>query len=743
MESPEFTEEIDFQKYWLVLRRRWFPATLVFGSVFTLAALATSLEKPIYEASAKLLFKEDRSSTLTGVQNELGDLKALGQKSDPLSTEAEIIRSLPIAQMTVDALDLKDEEGEPLNPKVISGGIEVKSVTGTDVLQISYQADNPSLAAAVVNKVMDVYMQEDIRNNRAKAAAVREFIGQQLPKIQNNVVTADKALRKFKEENRVVALPEEAKATVETLSDLDQQIAQAQAQLADATARSQALRDQVGMNSEVAVALSSVNQSPAVQEALKQLQEVQSQLAVERTRYQEGYPTIANLRRKEASLEALLQERAAQVVGSQQQAGVENFLQLGALRQQLTANFVQSEVERSGLANQLTVLKNVQSAYKTRSNVMPKLEQNLREFERRVSAAQSTYEMFLGKFQEAQVAENQNVGNARPISYATIPEQPAASKKKLILAGGGVAGILLAIATAFLLDLIDKSVKTVKEAKDLFRYTLLGVIPALPKAGKVRSLGDSESNVPKIYVRDLPHSPLNEAYQMLQANLKFLSSDKELKAIVVTSSVPKEGKSEVSANLAAAMVQVGRRVLLVDADMRHPSQHHIWKLTNSVGLSNLLVGEAEFKTAIQEVMPGLDVLTSGVIPPNPVALLDSKRMASLIESFSKKYDSVIIDTPSLVGVADAPILGKMTDGILLVVRPRVVNSASAKAAKEFLARSGQNVLGLVANGVSIKNEPDSYFYYTNERYTKPISANREEASIVVSRDLENSKTNAE
>jgi capsular exopolysaccharide synthesis family protein len=225
---------------------------------------------------------------------------------------------------------------------------------------------------------------------------------------------------------------------------------------------------------------------------------------------------------------------------------------------------------------------------------------------------------------------------------------------------------------------------------------------------------------------------------MLQANLKFLSSDKEIKAIVVTSSVPKEGKSEVSANLAATMAQVGRRVLLIDADMRHPSQHHIWELTNAVGLSNILVGEAEFTTAVQEVMPRLDVLSSGVIPPNPVALLDSKRMASLIETFSKNYDFVIVDTPPLLGIADAPILGKMADGILLVVRPRVVDSPNAKAAKEFLTRTGQNVLGLVANDVIIKNEPDSYFYYTKEQYKEQSFASQEQAKLDVGREAKRS-----
>lgn len=198
---------------------------------------------------------------------------------------------------------------------------------------------------------------------------------------------------------------------------------------------------------------------------------------------------------------------------------------------------------------------------------------------------------------------------------------------------------------------------------------------------------------------------------MLQANLKFLSSDKPLKVILVTSSVPKEGKSTVSANLAAAMAQLGRRVLLVDADMRHPLQHHIWELTNAAGLSDVIVGQAEFDSVVKEVMPKLDVLSAGVIPPNPMALLDSKRMASLIDNFSEQYDFVIIDAPPLVLAADAVTLGKMTDGVLLITRPGVVDSTSAATAKESLERSGQNVLGLVVNGVILENESDSYFYY--------------------------------
>jgi capsular exopolysaccharide synthesis family protein len=215
---------------------------------------------------------------------------------------------------------------------------------------------------------------------------------------------------------------------------------------------------------------------------------------------------------------------------------------------------------------------------------------------------------------------------------------------------------------------------------------------------------------------------------MLQANLKFLSSDKPLQLIVVTSSVPKEGKSQVSANLATAIAQLGRRVLLVDADLRHPLQHHIWELTNAGGLSDVLVGQADFNAVVARVIDNLDVLCSGVIPPNPLALLDSKRMATLIEYFSEHYDFVILDAPPLVLAADALTLGKMTDGVLLVARPGVVDSNSASAAKESLERSAQKVLGLVVNGVIVENESDSYFYDAREYFTEKDSKAHEKVT---------------
>jgi succinoglycan biosynthesis transport protein ExoP len=445
---------------------------------------------------------------------------------------------------------------------------------------------------------------------------------------------------------------------------------------------------------------------------------VESQLEVERSRFQEDAPVIVNLKSKEALLKDLLQKRIKQVLGDQQQS-VDGNLQIGELQQKLTSEFVNSEVERLVLTNQIAALANVNFNYKERANVIPQLEQSQRELEREVEAAQATYETLLKKLQEVRITEQQNVGNARIIQAALVPEKPVAPRKLLNFGLGGVVGVLLAVVTVLVLDARDTSLKTVREVRELLGYTLLGIVPNFEKIDKVGSrTRDLEPGIPKIPVRDDPRSLISETYGMLYANLKFLSSDKEVRVITITSAVPKEGKSTVSANLALAIAQLGFRVLLIDADMRHPSQHAVWELPNSVGLSNVIVEQIQLKTAIAQAMPNLYVLTSGLVPPNPLALLNSRRMASLIEDFSQTYDFVIIDTPPLSAAADARILSAMTDGMLMVVQPKLVDSASAIAAKELLEQSGQNVLGMVINAVIPENEPDSYFYakeYNNEK----------------------------
>lgn len=708
MESEDI--ELNFQKFWFILKRRWLSAVGVFGGVLGLAIVFALLQEPAYEAKGKLLFKkQSETSILTGLAQQLGELDAIAAKTNPLNTEIEIINSIPLVQKAVTTLNLKAEDGHPLAPQRLANKIELTNIPATDVLEVSYQDTDPQEAAAVVNTIMSLYLENNILTNRAEAVAAGHFIANQLPKTEATVHRAEAALRQFKEQNQVVNLDEEAKSAVAIIQELESKIHETKAELEDANAQAAVLRRQMATTSHQAIAMNSLNESPEVQKLLAELQQVEGDLAVQQVRFVESSPTIQSLKSKRDALKQILQKHVAEFLGKNSQFSNKDW-QMGYAKQRLTEHYAKTEAERLGLTSRLASLSQASSIYKKRVNILPQLEQKQRQLERQLEAAQSTYEVLLKKLQEIKVAENQNIGNVRIIEPALVPTKASLRIPIIIIALGIVGGSLLAIADIFLLELSDTSIKTLKEARELFDYTLLGSVPFFGK--KVRPKRQAQEwSLPEIPVRDTPRSPISEAYRMLQANLKFVSSDKAIEAIVVTSSVPKEGKSTIAANLATATAQLGRRVLLVDGDMRHPLQHHIWKLTNAAGLSDVLVGQAEFESSVTEVMPNLHVLSAGVIPPNPMALLESRRMASLIKSFSEQYDFVIIDTPPLILAADALTLGTMTDGVLMVARPGVIDSTSAAAAKESLEHSGQNVLGLVVNGVILKNEPDSYFYY--------------------------------
>ncbi|HEY9889182.1 MAG TPA: polysaccharide biosynthesis tyrosine autokinase, partial [Candidatus Obscuribacterales bacterium] len=329
------------------------------------------------------------------------------------------------------------------------------------------------------------------------------------------------------------------------------------------------------------------------------------------------------------------------------------------------------------------------------------------------------------------LAENQTLGTVQIQEQAIAPNNPVSDRDKqikLILAGLG-AGVLSGIALAFLLDLLDKSIKTAKDAEALLGYTLLGVIPKFSTgvedgSSTLMRPGPTGGISPRIVTLNNTQPQISASYQMLQANLKFIRSDHPLRIFVVASAVEQEGKSEVCANLAVSMAQVGRRVLLIDADMRSPSQHHLWNVLNRVGLSHVLVGEGKLEDALQPVADNVTLLPAGVVPPNPLALVDSERMAALMEQLSAQYDYVILDSPPLVGAADAAVLGRMADGVLLIVRPRQVDSASALAAKALLQRAGAEVLGFVANGININNEHDDYVSMTRSRFDLHADAER-------------------
>lgn len=708
------------QHYLLIAKRRWLPASIVFGLVCAVSAVGLSLKKPVYVAEGKLKFdRANVTSSITDLGKEIGNMQPLADKSNPVTTEVEVIRSQPLIQHTIDQLGLRQPTGVPFSTTEFLKKLSVSPIKETDILTLRYQDPDPAQAAKVVNTLMSFYLEHNVQTHRAQAIAVRRFIEQQLPNAETTVKQAENNLRQFKQDNQVIALPEESTSAVQSLIDLQGQIAATQTQLKDADAQAIAYQNQLGMTAQRASESVSLSQSPGVQGVLAEVQQLEADLSSQRSVLQPTHPKILNLENRLTNLRRLLQQRSTQTLSSQNLQPNQNW-QMGSLQQDMTKAIVELNSKRNGLAQQLATLYKLEAAHQKRANSFPTLEKEQRELERQLQASQSTYAQLLQKMGEIRIAENQNIGNAQIMAAAQLPNQPVSNTTSVLAVG--LLGLLAAAGTAYGLEARDQTINTIEQAKQVFGFTLLGVISDASKLAQSSPRQDEQPGH-NVIVEQAPSSAIGAAYRILQTNLRF-SSSQALHVIVVSSSVPQEGKSTVAANLAAAIAQSGKRVLLIDADLHCPAQHDIWEISNEVGLSHLLVEERAFGKAAKCVTPNLDVLTAGIKPPNTLALLDSQRMATLVERCATNYDAVILDTPPLSLATDALILGKMANGILMVVRPGFVDVGSANFAKGLLEQSGQTVLGQVLNGIVMRNEPHSHYYFSDSLDSRANHPNR-------------------
>ncbi len=723
MDSNLHIEEyIDFNRYWQVLKRRWVPATITFAGILTLSLVAALASEDVYQAEAQLLIKSDRSSKLIGIPDGSPEIKGSVLEKDPIETEAKILQSRPILERVIKELDLKSKDGKPLTYKQAIKSFTVNPIIGTELLQVNYEDPDPDVAVAFVQRAVKLYSEDYTLADRTETKEASDFITKQLPKAEASVKQAEENFRLFKNRNGISNLDVQIDANIESVSQVNTQINQTNAQLNDVNARYNRLQSQLRMSWQEASAVSSLSQSVSVQQTLTQLQKVKVKLAQKRNFLSNNSPQIISLKEEQADLTALLKQEIASTLGSQQQglANNINILSLGDLKLAQLSEFADLGLRKEGLEQRLASLRSAQNDYQRKSDLSPQLQEQHRELERKLKAAQSTYETLLNKQNETGFLQDRNIDKVRIISNAAIAEDTVNPDGKIIVAAGAMMGALFGMALAFLLDLKDNTIKNTQEVEDMFAYPLHGVVPYLGLAGETGQLqlpGTTTEYLSKEPGTLTSTMPLKEAYQNIQVNLKLLDADAKKKVIAITSSVPQEGKSSVSANLAMARAQCGQRILLIDSDMRRPSQHRIWEIPNLIGLSNVLNGEIPWQDGIQNMMHNLDILPSGSIPENPIALLDSPFFQDFINNISQHYDQIIFDTPPIIGIADAKVIGKLIDGFLFVVRPGVVDYGSATAAKKMLDGSGLKVLGVVVNGADMNQEPYHYnsYYYSNQK----------------------------
>ena len=294
------------------------------------------------------------------------------------------------------------------------------------------------------------------------------------------------------------------------------------------------------------------------------------------------------------------------------------------------------------------------------------------------------------------------------IEPARLPTSPIAPNVPTTVMLAVAIGALLAVGGAFLIEFIDDTIKTPDDVSSLLKLTVLALI--------TRISGDKPED--KLVTVRHPRSSHAEAYRLLRTNVQVADVDKPVKTLLVTSPNPVEGKSVTAANLAVAMAQAGLRTVLIDADLRRPSQHRIFRMTNDLGLTTgLMQLETSLDGYVRKTeVENLYVITSGTLPPNPAELLGSKRMQRLLEALQEHCDVIILDTPPCLPLADAVILARRVDGVLLVVGAGSTRRESAVKAKESIERAGGRVLGVVLNRVTARG--GGYYYNYHSYYSQ-------------------------
>jgi capsular exopolysaccharide synthesis family protein len=332
-------------------------------------------------------------------------------------------------------------------------------------------------------------------------------------------------------------------------------------------------------------------------------------------------------------------------------------------------------------------------------------DQQLQALETRLVSLRSTYSTLL------QYLGTNSSNLLTIIEPAVAPAAPSSPRTLLNVVLAAVLGLLAAVGIAFLAEYLDDTVTSADDVQEVAGLPTLGVIPVMS--------GDSKrSEIYRLQTLLSPRSPVAEAYRTLRTNIEFASVDDPLRTVLVTSALPKEGKTTTAGNLAVVFAQAGRQVLLVDCDLRKPSLHQLFNVPNHTGLTTLFRDEAATVSSVaQETeIVRLRIVTTGALPPNPAELLGSRRWHAILERFKNDADLVVIDSPPLQAVTDAAVLAAVVDGTVLVIHARHTRRGAVRHGREALARSGGNVLGVAMNKLKERQYDQYYYSYYGDYY---------------------------
>ena len=673
--------KLHFLDYWRIIRVRFGIVLLSFLLVVITAAVATYFQPRKYQSAIKLELRTDQSAQ----SNPFRD-NSYGMDPRLVATQQEIIRSKNILYPVIDSLGLMRRwasDGQSATREVayykLLRMLNLRQIRGTDFLELQVTSTDPREAAELVNAIAGSYSEAKRAVARGQGVEDKEALEHTLDGQRTRVKELEQKLTDFRNSHPGIRIAGPDTNASGAADPYEAQVASRQQEVDKFTTQVAALNSQLKQveqlkGQELLRALSTLQLNDAtIQKVLPLYQDA---IANEAAMLQSGLGTNhPNVKAVRASKDVYASQLTEQV---------------DSIKHSLA---IQLEIAQSTLVSvtkQLKDLRGDADSTRTLTNEYNQLRDDYQKAQAVLDAAVLS-------------ASKTDITNAMPLRSAIQWEKaepatyPSSPRVALNMALGILVGLLVGIGLAFFIEYLDTSVKTMDDVEAMLGVPVLAIIPK-----NIKLLHKCPSDVPDA-----------EAYRILRTNIEFNRKSADANTISMVSGGPGEGKSTTLANLAFTCAQGGYSVLVVDADLRRPTQHKIFETSNEIGLTNYLTANMALDDVIVSTrIENLYLLPSGILPADAVGILNSQRMSDMIAELKTRYDIVFFDSPPILGVSDGAVLASEVDQSIIVVQHRRFPRALLQRVKQSVSSVGGTILGVVLNNVDLRHDP-SYAYYTS------------------------------
>ncbi|MBN1634641.1 MAG: polysaccharide biosynthesis tyrosine autokinase [Ignavibacteria bacterium] len=715
----------NIKDYINIIRSNLFLVIVIFLAAVLSTLIYVMSARDIYKAVTTVKINKPQGSILSGtILPEFQDF----QNDRYISNEIEILKSYKIREVVANALidTFKKNPSKSdyfyivnRNPDVPDEIVGVKSLSGTlggiisinqkrglDIIEISAESPSRYESKLIADTFAEAYLSYSLAYSRREVTAIRKFLDEEKTKRANDLAKSEVEIQDYMQKGGVIYLDDKAKNLVDQLTTFE---AEKNASEVELNTRQRAYDEIKNELAKVDASLPNYIEGRINEPYFNELQKKVAELEIQRE-LDASIPKEEVYKKKiyddyEKKLEPLkssLDDKTKTF-----KTGI--YASTPEEQKNLSGRLLDLGVEIQSTRVKMRSLSKMIGKYENEFSKLPTQSIELARLQRTKQGTEKLYLTLEEKYQEAIINERSQLGNVNIVDEAMMPSSPSKPNRQLIIIAGCGLGLALGIGFAFLRNYLDRSIKTPEELENKG-------VPVLAWIPSVEELSDLGSSQVEFIVANKPNASASESFKALRTRVSFSKLEQEqLKTILVTSSIPAEGKTTVALNLAGSFSQADKRVLLLDADLRKPRIHSIFEAQRFPGLSDHLFGNVSLEDITRETkLENLSFVTSGTIPPNPSEMLGSKQMKEFLEELKSKYDYIIIDSPPFISVTDSEILSRLCDGTIVVIQAsKTPMDAFSRTFDRIMAKDSNKFLGAVLNNFNFKS---IYGYYYNYYY---------------------------